>query len=275
MSTRFGGRTAVVTGAAGGIGRATALRLARDGATVLAVDINEEGLEETASLARAQETMLGTLLADVTLAGAAEDVISQAEAAFGPLRMLVNNAGIGGAHRAEETDDAEFARFLETNLAAVFRFSRAGVRRMRAAIHAPGGGGSGAIVNIASIFGMAGFPGGVSYAAAKAGVIGLTRQMAADYGRAGIRVNAISPGLIETDMTRRRLETSPWFRGLMSEMTPIDRYGRPEDIAGAAAFLCSDDAGFISGQTLVVDGGWLATRYRAGLDNLPPDAPLP
>ena len=273
MSSRFAGRTAVVTGAAGGIGRATALRLALDGAAVLAVDRSEEGLEETASLARAQETTLGTLLADVTLPGAAEEVISQAEAAFGPLRMLVNNAGIGGAHRAEETDDAEFARFLETNLAAVFRFSRAGVRRMRAAIEKDGGGAS--IVNIASIFGMAGFPGGVSYAAAKAGVIGLTRQMAADYGRAGIRVNAISPGLIETNMTRRRLDTSPWFRGLMSEMTPIDRYGRPEDIAGAASFLCSEDASFISGQTLVVDGGWLATRYREGLDNLPPNAPLP
>jgi 3-oxoacyl-[acyl-carrier protein] reductase len=121
----------------------------------------------------------------------------------------------------------------------------------------------GAIVNVASIFGMIGFPGTAAYAAAKAGVAGLTRQMAADYGPGGIRVNAIAPGLIETGMTQKRIAESEWFRGQMTDMTPLGRNGQPDDIAAAAAFLLSDDAAFISGQVLVVDGGWLTTRYRA------------
>jgi len=118
-------------------------------------------------------------------------------------------------------------------------------------------------VNVASIFGMIGFPGTAAYAAAKAGVAGLTRQMAADYGPNGIRVNAIAPGLIQTGMTQKRIADSEWFRGQMTDMTPLGRNGQPEDIAAAAAFLLSDDAAFISGQVLVVDGGWLTTRYRA------------
>jgi len=140
------------------------------------------------------------------------------------------------------------------NLRAVFRFSRAAVAVMKT---------GGAIVNVASIFGMIGFPGTAAYAAAKAGVAGLTRQMAADYGPNGIRVNAIAPGLIETGMTQKRIADSEWFRGQMTDMTPLGRNGQPEDIAAAAAFLLSDDAAFISGQVLVVDGGWLTTRYRA------------
>jgi NAD(P)-dependent dehydrogenase (short-subunit alcohol dehydrogenase family) len=137
----------------------------------------------------------------------------------------------------------------------VFRMSRDAVARMR--------GRGGAIVNIASIFGMTGFPGTASYAAAKAGVIGITMQMAADYGPEGIRVNAISPGLIETGMTRERIASNAWFRSLMLDMTPLGRAGKPEDIAAAVAFLGSADAAFITGQVLTVDGGWLATRYKA------------
>ena len=265
MAGRLVGQSAVVTGAAGGIGRATALRLASEGAQVLAVDVKEQDLAETGALAK--DLSLATLVADVTMPTAAEQVLGHAIGLYGRLHLLVNNAGIGGAHRAEETDDAEFDRFIDTNLRAVFRFSRAAVKRMR--------GEGGAIVNIASIFGMAGFPGSSSYAVAKAGVIGLTRQMAADYGPAGIRINAISPGLIETNLTRTRIPSSPWFRGLMLDMTPVGRVGTPDDIAAAAAFLCSEDASFISGHVLVVDGGWLATRYREGLDNLPPSAPRP
>jgi NAD(P)-dependent dehydrogenase (short-subunit alcohol dehydrogenase family) len=165
------GRPCVVTGAAGGIGRATALRLAREGARVLAVDLKAEELAATAALGREQGTPVEVLAADVAAAAAPASILDHAIARLGGLGVLVNNAGIGGAHRAEDTDDAEWDRFLDVDLRTVFRLSREAVRRMR-----PHGG---AIVNIASIFGIVGFPGGAAYAAAKAGVIGITRQMAA------------------------------------------------------------------------------------------------
>jgi NAD(P)-dependent dehydrogenase (short-subunit alcohol dehydrogenase family) len=248
------GKTAVVTGAASGIGRATVLRLAREGTRVLAADRAAEGLAETAALAAAQGTPVETMLADVGTSDAPTAVIGGAIARFGALHLLMNNAGIGGAKRADQTSDDDFDAHLAINLRSVFRFSRAAV-----AVMPPGS----AIVNVASIFGITGFPNNAAYAAAKAGVAGLTRQMAADYGPAGIRINAIAPGLIETGMTRRRIAESQWFRSQMTDMTPLGRNGTPDDIAAAAAFLLSDDAAFISGQVLVVDGGWLATRYRA------------
>ncbi len=248
------GKAAVVTGAASGIGRATALRLAREGARVLAADRTAEALAETAALARAQGTPVETMVADVGAADAPRAVIGAALAHFGALHLLMNNAGIGGAKRADATSDDDFDAHLAINLRSVFRFSREAIGAMAA---------GGAIVNVASIFGMVGFPANAAYAAAKAGVAGLTRQMAADYGPAGIRVNAIAPGLIETGMTRARIADSAWFRAQMTEATPLGRNGTPDDIAAAAAFLLSADAAFISGQVLVVDGGWLATRYRA------------
>jgi NAD(P)-dependent dehydrogenase (short-subunit alcohol dehydrogenase family) len=248
------GKGAVVTGAASGIGRATALRLAGEGCRVLAADRAGEGLAETAALAAAQGTPIETMLADVAADDAPTAVIGGAVARFGALHLLMNNAGIGGSKRADLTSDEDFDTQIAVNLRGVFRFSRAAVAVMPR---------DSAIVNVASIFGMVGFPGSAAYAAAKAGVAGLTRQMAADYGPEGIRVNAIAPGLIETGMTKRRIAESNWFRGQMTEMTPLGRNGQPEDIAAAAAFLLSDDAAFITGQVLVVDGGWLTTRYRA------------
>ncbi|HXP76301.1 MAG TPA: glucose 1-dehydrogenase [Stellaceae bacterium] len=255
MTDRLSKEMAVVSGAGSGIGRATALRLAREGAKVLAVDIAEPGLVETAAHASAQGRSLATLVKSVADADAPETILNCAAERLGGISLLVNNAGIGGSHRAEDTTDEEFDRFLSVNLRSVFRMSRAAVGRMR--------GRGGAIVNIASIFGMTGFPGTTSYAAAKAGVIGITMQMAADYGPEGIRVNAISPGLIETGMTRERIASNAWFRSLMLDMTPLGRAGKPEDIAAAVAFLGSADAAFITGQVLTVDGGWLATRYKA------------
>lgn len=244
------GKAAVVTGAAGGIGRATALRLAAEGARVLAADIKAEGLAETAAMAAGE---LHTLVCNVAADDGPAALMAAAQARLGGVSLLFNNAGIGGSHAATDTDDAELDRFLDVNLRAVFRVSREGVKAM---------GRGGAIVNVASIYGMTGFPGSSAYAAAKAGVIGLTRQMAADCGPRGIRVNAVSPGLIETDMTRRRIQTSAWFTDQMTAMTPLGRNGQPEDIAAGVVFLLSDDASFISGQVLTIDGGWLATRYR-------------
>ncbi len=263
MNKKLHNETAIVTGAARGIGRAVALRLADEGVRLLAVDIDGDGLEETAKLAADRSRRISVAVEDVARDDGPERIISKALAAFGSIRLLVNNAGIGGAHRAGETSDDEFDRFVAVDLRSVFRLSRDALGYLSKT--------GGAIVNVASIYGMTGFPGSASYAAAKAGVIGLTRQMAADYGPFGIRVNAVSPGLIETAMTNRRIESSAWFRSQMTEMTPLRRNGQPDEIASVVAFLCSADASFITGQVLVVDGGWLATRYRDGLDNIPQD----
>lgn len=243
---------ALVTGAGSGIGRATTLRLVADGARVIALDVNEEGLRETASLAGSPEAVR-TLLADVTDEDAPPRAVGLALQCFGALDWLVNNAGIGASKPVRGTGDAEFERFLSVNLTSVFRFSREALPHLRP--------GRGAIVHVASVYGLVGFPGFSSYSASKAAVIGLTRQMAADYGPMGIRVNAVAPGIIETGLTRERLRSSERIRRLMVGMTPLPRHGQPEDVAAAIRFLLSTEAGFINGHVLAVDGGWSVTKH--------------
>ncbi len=250
-SSRFAGLTAIVTGAAGGIGRATALRLAGEGAHVLAVDIKEAELDETASLG-SKGRIIG-VVADMTDRQTPEAIVESAMAEFERLDLLVNNAGISGrGGGVGEARDEHWDDLLDMNLASVFRMSRA------ALAHLPRPGGK--IVNISSVFGLVGFPGSAAYAAAKAGVAQLTRQMAADYGSQGINVNAIAPGVIETAMTKERIDGDAWYHEAMIKNTPMG-VGQPEDIAGVVAFLCSADARYVNGQVIAVDGGWLATRY--------------
>ena len=246
---------ALVTGAASGIGRATVLRFLAEGAAVLATDRNGAGLEETAARANAADR-LRLLEQDVGAEDAPEQAVQAATTAFGRLDWLVNNAGIGGARAVHDTADADLDRYLAINVRSVFRFSRAAVRVMQP--------GHGSIVSLASVFGMVGYPGSSAYSTAKAAVIGLTHQMAADYGPQGIRVNAVAPGLIETAMTAERIATSPRYKALMRDTTPFPRHGQPEDVANAIHFLCSDRASFINGHVLVVDGGWSVTNYIAG-----------
>ena len=251
-SSRFAGLTAIVTGAAGGIGRATALRLAGEGAHVLAVDIKKDELDETANLG-SKGRIIG-MVADMTDRQAPATIVESAMAEFERLDLLINNAGIGGrgGGAVDQSQDAHLDELLDMNLASVFRMSRA------ALAHLPRPGGK--IVNISSVFGLVGFPGSAAYAAAKAGVAQLTRQMAADYGSDGINVNAIAPGVIETAMTRERIDGDAWYHEAMIKNTPMG-VGQPEDIAGVAAFLCSSDARYVNGEVIAVDGGWLATRY--------------
>ncbi len=237
------GTSSIVTGAASGIGRATALRLAADGASVFAVDRNGDGLRETG---------LPMLVADVSDQDAPERIMEAALDRHGRIDHLVNNAGIGGrGGGAAEAGDADWDAVMAVNLDAVFRMSRAALG------HLPRPGGR--IVQISSVFGLVGFPGSAAYAAAKGAVAQLTRQMAADHAAEGINVNAIAPGVIETAMTARAIE-DPWYRQAMIRNTPMG-VGRPSDIAGVVAFLLGDDARFINGQVIAVDGGWLATRY--------------
>jgi len=236
----------LVTGAAQGIGRAVAERFLKDGYSVVAIDRNGEAL-------RSLEGHVAVAELDVTATEAPAKAVALATERFGRLDCLVNNAGIGAAKPVHLTTDEELDRFLAVNLRSVFRFCREALGVMQ-----PGG----CIVNVASTYGLMGNVAASSYATTKAGVVGLTRQMAGDYGPKGIRVNAVAPGVIDTPLTHERLKNER-FRRLMVETTPFPRIGTPQDVAGAVRFLCSEDAGFVNGHVLVIDGGWSATNYVA------------
>jgi NAD(P)-dependent dehydrogenase (short-subunit alcohol dehydrogenase family) len=248
---RFSGKTALVTGAARGIGAAIAQRLACEGAQVLGLDqLSFEG-QTLAGGGRIEA--LRADLADTTLpASLASRYGAQS------LDFLINNAGIGNSRSIDQTSDADWSRYLDINLGAAFRLCRDLLPVLTP--------GNASIINMTSIFGLVGFPNSLPYSVSKAGLAQMTRQLAADLGPRGIRVNGIAPGVIETDLTRERIETNTWYQGIMCDATALRRNGTPADIAGATAFLCSDDAAFITGQILVVDGGWLGARYLAPVD---------
>lgn len=241
-------KVALITGSGQGIGRATAERFLAGGYFVVATDLSEKGLAELADRA---PDRVKTLCQNITDDNAPQEAIDLAMSSFGGLDVLVNNAGIGRPKPVGETSDEELDKFLDVNVRAQIRFSRAALSVMKS--------GS-SMVNICSIFGFRGSAGAGVYSVTKAAMVGLTRQMAADYGPRGIRINGVAPGLIKTPMTKDRIENDQSFRRLMVESTPFPRVGTPEDIGNAVHFLASDEAAFISGQVLVVDGGWLAAN---------------
>ena len=263
MTERLEGMPAIVTGAGSGIGRATTLRFTAEGADVLAIDRDADSVAETARLAGNGPGRCVHVQSDVAEDASPADMVARCIAEFGSPRILVNNAGVGAAKPVHATEDADLDRFIDVNIRALFRYAKEGVKAMRAA------GDGGCIINIASVFGIMGFPGSSIYSASKAAVIGLTRNMAADYGAHGIRVNAIAPGLIKTNLTKSRFEANDAFflEGLIGQ-TPLGRAAEPEEVAAGIAFLCSADASFITGHTLAIDGGWSTTKFRPFPDDL-------
>jgi len=251
----FNGKIAVVTGGASGIGAATAGLLARLGAQVLYVDRNGEGVQAASDAATGAGFKAAAYAIDLTEKDAPKAIFAAARATFGAVpSILVNNAGLGNARSAEETDDDAWHKWIEMNLTTVFRMSREAISCFTS---------DGSIVNVSSVFGLTGFRGSAPYSAAKAGIVGLTRQMAADYGARGIRINAVAPGLVATPATQERINSNALFKHSFGYGTPLERYGRPEDVANAIAFLSSPMSAFITGQVLAVDGGWTMTHYRS------------
>ncbi|SAK69522.1 3-ketoacyl-ACP reductase [Caballeronia temeraria] len=238
-------QVAIVTGASRGIGRAIALELAKQGATVIGTATSESGAAGISeALQQAGGKGRGAVL-NVNDAAAADAFIDGIVKEFGALNVLVNNAGITKDQLAMRMKDDEFDAVIDTNLRAVFRLSRAVLRPMMKAR-------GGRIINITSVVGSSGNPGQANYAAAKAGVAGMTRALAREIGSRGITVNCIAPGFIDTDMTKVLPEEQ---RTALTASIPLGRLGAPEDIAHAVAFLASPFAGYITGTTLHVNGG--------------------
>jgi 3-oxoacyl-[acyl-carrier protein] reductase len=238
-------QVAIVTGASRGIGRAIALELAKQGATVIGTATSESGAAGISeALQQAGGKGRGAVL-NVNDAAAADAFIDGIVKEFGGLNVLVNNAGITKDQLAMRMKDDEFDAVIDTNLRAVFRLSRAVLRPMMKAR-------GGRIINITSVVGSSGNPGQANYAAAKAGVAGMTRALAREIGSRGITVNCISHGFIDTDMTKVLPEEQ---RTALTASIPLGRLGAPEDIAHAVAFLASPFAGYITGTTLHVNGG--------------------
>ena len=245
---RFDGKVVFITGGGSGIGRATALRFAREGANVTVVGLSDADNRETARLVEEVGQRSLAVTCDVTDSSAVQAALRQTVDQFGGLDIAFNNAGIElvPTPLAEITEE-QFDRIINVNLRAVFVCMRHEIPLLLER-------GGGAIVNTSSGAGVKGFPGGTAYGAAKHGLIGLTRCAALDYAAANIRINAICPGIIDTEMMDRFTGGTDDGRAAVIAQEPIGRMGRPEEIASAIAYLCSDEAAFTIGHAFVMDG---------------------
>ena len=255
MAAMLDGKSALITGGGGGIGRATALAFAREGARVAVADLMAEAARETVAQVNAAGGQAISLSGNVSRDADVRAMIDAVVGTYGRLDCAFNNAGIAGWHvdailkKTAEWSEEAFDRMIAVNLRGVWLCMRHELPQMQAQ-------GSGAIVNTGSIAGLVGLPNSSAYVAAKHGVVGLTKTAALEYAESNIRVNAVCPGYIKTPMT----EPSMRLRGeAILAQTPLKRMGSPEEIAEMVVWLCSERASYVSGAAYNVDGGWMAT----------------
>jgi len=252
---RYEGKTVLVTGAGYGIGRAVALRFAREGARVGVLDVDLETAGETVRLIASEGGVAHAIGADVSKSEEVRRAVDEVASKLGPIDVLVNNAGIRYVRKVLEMTDEEWNRTIAINLTGMFYVTRAVAPQMLAR-------GGGKIVNVGSMSGLIGQLGRAAYGASKGGVLQLTRSLAVELGPT-INVNAVAPGYIAGTAMMREVDKDTKNVEWMVASTRTRWAGTPEDVAGAAAFLASDDASFITGATLLVDGGFSAARFRA------------
>lgn len=261
MTLQFDGKVALVTGAGAGIGRAAAVAFARAGARVAVSDVNVTGGEETVQLIRnaAEGSRTATFVrADVSRSGDVAALVAATVAAFGRLDCALNNAGVSGVAAPDagggpthlHSEDL-WQQVIAINLTGVWLCMKHEIAQMLQQ-------GGGTIVNAASASSFRGTPMASAYAASKHGILGITRSAALEYAQAGIRVNAVAPGAIETPIWEPLFEAIPGFRDGVIARQPVGRMGTPEEVAAAVLWLCSDAASFVTGHALTVDGGYLA-----------------
>lgn len=259
MAARFDGKVVLITGAASGIGAATARRFASEGARLVLGDLNEEGLSGVA-----KELDDGGSVAfratDVADREQVEALTQEAVDRFGRLDVVFNNAGVGAYGRTPDLDPDVWHRTIDIDLHSVFYGCRAAIPQLRRA-------GGGVIVNTASISGLFGDYGLAAYNAAKGAVMNYTRALAIDHAREGIRVNAVCPGPIETGLTAA-MQASELFMTSYRELIPMGRMGLAEEVAGVVAFLASDDASYVTGAAIVVDGGVTAATGQVNFSRI-------
>jgi NAD(P)-dependent dehydrogenase (short-subunit alcohol dehydrogenase family) len=255
MAGMLDAKSALITGGGGGIGRATALAFAREGARVAVADLVVDAARETVALVNAAGGQAISLSGDVSRDADVRAMIDAVLGAYGRLDCAFNNAGVAGWHvdsvnqKTAEWSEESFDRMIAVNLKGVWLCLRAEIKEMLAQ-------GGGAIVNTASIAGLVGLPNAAAYVAAKHGVVGLTKTAALEYAEAKIRVNAVCPGYIRTPMT---VGMTPERGAAVLAQTPMKRLGEAEEIAEMVVWLCSERASYVSGAAYNVDGGWMAT----------------